>query len=112
MHHDRRRKGMKKFALISIASLALTLAAASGAQAVEPLPIVKAPPQVSTSGPGPDYDPCTFQPPCEAIPPQPPDRFPPCLICEPNPERYPPGYTPPTKAEPADSPPPKVPPGE
>lgn len=100
---------MKKFALTSIASLALTLAAASGAQAVEPLPIVKVPLPISHVGPGPDYDPCTFQPPCEAIPSQPPDRYPPCLNCEPEPERFPPGYTPPTKA---DSPPPRVPPGK
>jgi hypothetical protein len=65
---------MKKFAVISFAALVLALAGAFSALAVEPMPILKAPPQGQT---GPDYDPCTFQPPCEAIPPQPVGRYPP-----------------------------------
>jgi hypothetical protein len=65
---------MKKFAVISFAALVLALAGAFSALAVEPMPIVKAPPQGQT---GPDYDPCTLQPPCEAIPPQPVGRYPP-----------------------------------
>lgn len=64
---------MKKLAVISFAALVLALTGAFSALAVEPMPIMKAP-QGQT---GPDYDPCTFQPPCEAIPPRPVGRYPP-----------------------------------
>ena len=65
---------MKKFAVISFAALVLAFAGAFSALAVEPMPIVKVPPPVET---GPDYDPCTFQPPCDAIPSPPVGRYPP-----------------------------------
>jgi hypothetical protein len=64
---------MKKFAVISFAALVLALAGAFSALAIEPMPIVKAP-QGQT---GPDYDPCTFQPPCDATPTGPVGRYPP-----------------------------------
>jgi hypothetical protein len=65
---------MKKFAVISFAALVLAFAGAFSALAVEPMPIVKVPPPVET---GPDYDPCTFQPPCDATPLPPVGRYPP-----------------------------------
>jgi hypothetical protein len=73
---------MKKLALTSLAALTLSLAAVSGAQAVEALPIVKVAPPGATS---PNY---------RAAPTSKRIR---CLACDRRPPvgRYPPGYTPP-----------------
>ena len=73
---------MKKLAVTSLAALTLSLAAASGAQAVESLPIVKVAP------PGANKPNNRAAPTTKRIP---------CLACERRPPvgRYPPGYTPP-----------------
>jgi hypothetical protein len=72
---------MKKLVLISIAALTLSLAAASGAQAVDRLPIVKVSPPGATAQK--NVSPGTRRLPCSTC-----DRQPPV-------GRYPPGYTPP-----------------
>jgi hypothetical protein len=71
---------MKKLAVTSLAALTLSLAAASGAQAVERLPIVKIAPPGATS-----YDSAT-----------PTTKRLPCSTCDRRPPvgRYPPGYPP------------------
>ena len=73
---------MKKLAVTSLAALTLSLAAASGAQAVKRLPIVKLPPPGAT----------VLRHPSSAV-----KRLP-CLSCAYRPPvgRYPPGYTPPS----------------
>ena len=76
---------MKKLALTSLAALTLSLAAASGAQAVQRLPIVKiAPPGATALG--------NAAPTVKRLP---------CSTCNrPGPPgRYPPGYTPPNKKD-------------
>lgn len=74
---------MKKLALTSLAALTLSLAAASGAQAAQPDPIVKVAPPGATSPPNYRAAPTTKR-----------IR---CLACDQRPPvgRYPPGYTPP-----------------
>ena len=78
---------MKKLVLTSIAALTLSLAAASGAQAVDRLPIVKVSPPGATAQK--NVSPGT--------------RRLPCSTCDYTPKvgRYPPGYTPPPPATPA-----------
>jgi hypothetical protein len=81
---------MKKLAVTSLAALTLSLAAASGAQAIERLPIVKlAPPGTTVVG---NASPTVKRLPCSTCDYRPPVG------------RYPPGYTPPVKK--ADLPPP------
>jgi hypothetical protein len=99
---------MRKLAVISFAALTLSLAAASGAQAVDRLPIVPISPPGATSGHYPGSVTSWYLR---------------CLSCDRRPPvgRYPPGYTPPAQksdapdAQPqdqkADPPPPRVPPG-
>jgi hypothetical protein len=72
---------MKKLVLTSIAALTLSLAAASGAQAVDRLPIVKVSPPGATAQK--NVSPGTRRLPCSTC-----DRRLPV-------GRYPPGYTPP-----------------
>ena len=83
---------MKKLVVTSIAALAVSLAAASGAQAIDRLPIVKVPPPGATANknvsPGTRYLPCST---CDRKPPV---------------GRYPPGYTPPVNKQKDDLPPP------
>jgi hypothetical protein len=82
---------MKKLAVTSLAALTLSLAAASGAQAIERLPIVKlAPPGATVVG---NASPTVKRLPCSTCDYRPPVG------------RYPPGYTPPNKKK-ADLPPP------
>lgn len=75
---------MRKLAVISFAALTLSLAAASGAQAVDRLPIVKVSPPGATSG----HHPGSVT-----------RRYLRCLSCDRRPPvgRYPPGYTPPAQ---------------
>jgi hypothetical protein len=81
---------MKKLSVTSLAALTLSLAAASGAQAVERLPIVKIAPPGATS-----YASAT-----------PTTKRLRCLTCDRRPPvgRYPPGYTPPTRQKKDDLP--------
>jgi hypothetical protein len=81
---------MKKSVLISIAALTLSLAAASGAQAVDRLPIVKVSPPGATAQK--NVSPGTRRLPCSTC-----DRKPPV-------GRYPPGYTPPAAKKTDDLP--------
>ena len=77
---------MKKLAVTSLAALTLSLAAASGAQAIERLPIVKlAPPGTTLVG---NASPTVKRLPCSTCDYRPPVG------------RYPPGYTPPNKKSP------------
>ena len=96
---------MRKLAVISFAALTLSLAAASGAQAVDRLPIVKVSPPGATSG---HYPASVTRWHLR------------CLSCGRRPPvgRYPPGTqkpdppaAQPTQDQKADPPPPRVPPG-
>jgi hypothetical protein len=72
---------MKKLVVTSIAAVTLALAAASGAQAVDRLPIVKVSPPATTAQK--NVSPGTRRLPCSTCDNRPPVG------------RYPPGYTPP-----------------
>jgi hypothetical protein len=90
---------MKKLAVTSLAALTLSLAAASGAQAVEALPIVEVAPSGATSPPNYRVAPTTKRIRCLAC-----DRRPPV-------GRYPPGYTPPAATSDYQPPVRRYPPG-